>query len=82
MGVGEYSRDKGPGYLEIPSEHVVSDVIGEIYGERIESSDTSLANKVILTTKNKIVLDINQEIMKRLDGEEKVYDAINSIGKA
>ena len=39
----------------MPQEHLVDDVVREIYGDKIDPTDQDLETKVVLSCRNKVV---------------------------
>jgi ATP-dependent DNA helicase PIF1 len=75
----EYDNRLGPDYVRIPKDLLSNDLIPEIYGEKIDPSDRSLASKVIVAGKNVEVMDLNNKILERMEGEAKRYFSCNKL---
>jgi hypothetical protein len=67
--------------IEIPSELVIKDsLIDFIYGKSISVDDVkSLSNCAILCPKNDASMEINEEIINRLEGESRTYLSIDTV---
>jgi hypothetical protein len=67
--------------IQIPSELVIEDsLIDFIYGKNISIKDVrSLSNSAILCPKNDATSEMNDEIIKRLEGESRTYLSIDTV---
>ena len=85
MGEGLVSNEYnlGEDIIEIPQECIEQgDLITSIFGERIvldEATIEVLAKKAILTPKNEHVHKLNEEILKRCEGEAVKYFSNDSV---
>ncbi|XP_065322968.1 ATP-dependent DNA helicase pif1-like [Gordionus sp. m RMFG-2023] len=69
-----------PDSIEIPNSLLENSLIKSIYGDSIQISDINLfSKKIILTTKNNIALNLNNEIIQKLPGNSKIYFSADSI---
>ena len=50
-----------------------SNMINETFGKNFTAEDTSVHNKIILSLTNNDVLELNEDILSRLDGEVVEY---------
>lgn len=65
--------------IKLPKEFLsTGDIITEVFGEKISPNDNEIHKKVILCPKNYDVMEINNEILSRLEGEQKEYISIDS----
>ena len=69
--------------VELPNEIITDeDIIQEIFGNHIDVSTddaiAALSRRVILSTKNQLVSEINHKILSMISGEEQVYHSIDS----
>ena len=49
------------------------DIITDIYGNEIKINDKNLNDKIILASKNNDVININNEILNRMEGDTAEY---------
>ncbi|XP_065321412.1 ATP-dependent DNA helicase pif1-like [Gordionus sp. m RMFG-2023] len=69
-----------PDSIVIPNSLLENSLIKSIYGDSIQISDINLfSKKIILTTKNNIALNLNNEIIQKLPGNSKIYFSADSI---
>ena len=83
VGSGYYDQDLDlpqNQMVEIPQEHIVADVVNEIYGYKINPWQ-EVEDRVVLSSRNRVVNKLNEKILDLLEGDEKVYSAINTISK-
>src|SRR6185503_16426453 len=77
LGDGSLTNNDGlnADMIEIPSEFITKEnLVTEIYGQDINAQDfTDLANRAILTPKNKTVDKVNEEIIAKLNGQPVIY---------
>lgn len=60
--------------IEIPSELICNaDLITGINGNEINGNDPSLEEKIIILSLNVDILKLNEDIMHRMLGEEKIF---------
>ena len=68
------------GQIQIPTDMIVEDVIGTIYGVDIKTlTADQLAERVVLASTNKAVLSMNNSIIEQLPGEARTYLSADSI---
>jgi hypothetical protein len=67
--------------IEIPSEFIIeSSLIDFIYGKTISIKDVeAMSDRAILCPKNDATLEINNEIIERLEGVSKTYLSIDTV---
>ncbi|GBM45495.1 hypothetical protein AVEN_210227-1 [Araneus ventricosus] len=69
----------GEDIVEIPSECVVRDsIVDEIFGSSVTDME-NLSEKAILCPKNEDSLKINEQVLKKLPGQNKTYFSADSI---
>ncbi|GBM52976.1 hypothetical protein AVEN_111325-1 [Araneus ventricosus] len=69
----------GEDIAEIPEECVVRDcIVNEIFGSSVTDTE-KLSGKAILCPKNEDSLKINEQILKKLPGQNKTYFSADSI---
>ena len=66
--------------IHIPHEIMTKeeDIITEIYGNQIKINDKNLNDKIILAPKNNDVININNEILNRMEGDTIEYSSIDT----
>ncbi|XP_051156397.1 uncharacterized protein LOC127278640 [Leptopilina boulardi] len=71
--------EKENGVLEIPQDLISGgNLIDEIYGLSINQNDVSVYSSCILSLTNSEVLDLNERILLKLEGQEVVYYSVDS----
>lgn len=58
---------------------IVEDVVKYVFGNINQLSENELTNRVIVTTTNKSVHEINESIIGMIEGEEKTYLSNDSV---
>lgn len=84
LNVGEGTLPSIPGLpidsIEIPEHMIEENIIEAIYSEALASMQVEeLANRVILAPTNKKTLEINTNIISRIEGNPHVYYSVDSI---
>jgi hypothetical protein len=83
VGNGEVDMDEDE-YMEVP-ERIISngDLIEEVFGEFIRDNDlVGMPNRVILTTTNERVHEINEKVLEMIDDQDmKVYYSVDIADK-
>jgi PIF1-like helicase/Helitron helicase-like domain at N-terminus len=83
LGNGELTNSDGldEDIIEIPSHFVETrSLITSIFGEKISPEQVEqFQNKAILCPKNQDVNNLNFQILKRLEGEERIYPSVDSV---
>jgi hypothetical protein len=81
VGSGMEECDYGEGFVELPKEHIVKDIISDIYGDKINILTEDMESRVVLSSKNKIVNQLNERILNLVEGKEYTYIAISTVSK-
>lgn len=79
VGDGKISEDDD-GYIELP-QSMKSDgkLIEEVYGDTLETNNISeVSKRAILCPRNRDCLQLNQQIIRRLPGQSRVYYSVDT----
>ena len=80
IGCGKTADQLPTGQVKIPTDMIVPDIVTAIYGSDINLLTTEqLAERVILASTNKSVLEINNHIIDQLHGEARTYLSADSV---
>ncbi|CAF1613761.1 unnamed protein product [Adineta ricciae] len=81
LGNGELISN-GNDEIELPSSCILNgNLVDEIFGREISIEDIpTLCNRTILCPKNEHSLLVNEEVLQRLSGMEKLYTSIDEVG--
>ena len=80
----QWLLDVGDGILSpndkivIPPEHLSDNLVDDIYGKHISLTE-DLSNRCILTPRNDYSLQINEDVLNRLDGDTRTYISVDVV---
>ncbi|XP_043481310.1 uncharacterized protein LOC122510603 [Leptopilina heterotoma] len=78
-GKPQSTFEKENDVLEIPQDLISNgNLIDEIYGSSINPNDVNVYSSCILSLTNSEVLDMNDRILSKLEGEEVIYYSVDS----
>ena len=67
------------GYIDIQKDMIVENVVQFVFGNINNLSENELTNRIIVTTTNKSVKELNDQIISSIEGESKTYLSIDSV---
>jgi hypothetical protein len=80
----QWLLDVGDGKLStnnrivIPPDLLSDNLIDDIYGKHLTAADT-FNNRCILTPRNNTSMDVNEDVLNRLEGDARLYESVDMV---